>query len=208
MVYYSKPFIKTLTLPNSSYEIKFDLINNTMVYFDILILASENNGQTNIDVTFYDINGSQLQTINIDLPAEIEGLNANIGKIVLYDYIGNTRAFISWTYAYYDTEQEAKLIMPFLRIKRENRITTNIISLQLSVGTTAQAISSSQTIVKKVTLYAPSSNSANILVGSSSGQNFPIQPGYSLDLENVDLSEVYVVSASGTQTLYVIGGGY
>ena len=209
MVYYSRPYIQTINLPQGqTYDIKFDLMNMTSVYFDLQVFESENNGQTNIDITFYDKTGALLQKINVDVPVELEGLNTNIGKISLYDYVGNTKVYLSYTYAYYMTEQEAKEIMPFLRIKRLNRITPNIISMQLSVSTTAQPISQNQMLVEEVTLYAPSSNTANILIGSSSSQSFPILPNSVLSLKKVDLSQVYVVSQSGTQTLYVIAGGY
>ena len=67
-------------------------------------------------------------------------------------------------------------------------------------------ISTDATARSEVTILAPSTNTANVLVGGST-PTFPLIPGSSVSLRNVSLSQIYASSTAASQTLYIITGG-
>jgi len=71
----------------------------------------------------------------------------------------------------------------------------------------ATQISTDTTFREEITIYAPSSNSAPVLIGTASSQLFPILPGGTLTLKHTNLSLWYAQSSTTSQVLYVITGG-
>jgi len=78
----------------------------------------------------------------------------------------------------------------------------------ITVTTTAQQIDTSSIAFKYLTLLADDANTATIYVGTASAQLFPLKAGASITLAHVTTDTIYVKTASGTATLYVIGGGH
>ncbi|MEM3872900.1 MAG: hypothetical protein QXE05_10125 [Nitrososphaeria archaeon] len=76
-----------------------------------------------------------------------------------------------------------------------------------STANTATQLSTDSTLVEEITILASSSNSATVNIGNSSSQPFPLVAGSSLTLRKVKPSNIYAVSSSASQTLYVIYGG-
>ncbi|MEM3846282.1 MAG: hypothetical protein QXU98_11365 [Candidatus Parvarchaeota archaeon] len=76
-----------------------------------------------------------------------------------------------------------------------------------STANTATQLSSDSTLIEEITILASSSNSANVNIGNSSSQPFPLVAGSSLTLRKVKPSNIYAISSSASQTLYVIYGG-
>ncbi|MEM4410072.1 MAG: hypothetical protein QXI19_15175 [Candidatus Caldarchaeum sp.] len=70
----------------------------------------------------------------------------------------------------------------------------------LSVGTTAQALSSSQAC-RYVLVQADPNNTSNLLVGHSNAQPIVLEPGRSLSISIGDVSLIYVRAESGTVTV-------
>ncbi|MEM3873376.1 MAG: hypothetical protein QXE05_12525, partial [Nitrososphaeria archaeon] len=76
-----------------------------------------------------------------------------------------------------------------------------------STANTATQLSSDSTLIEEITILASSGNSATVNIGNSSSQPFPLVAGSSLTLRKVKPSNIYAVSSSASQTLYVIYGG-
>ncbi|MEM3873184.1 MAG: hypothetical protein QXE05_11555 [Nitrososphaeria archaeon] len=76
-----------------------------------------------------------------------------------------------------------------------------------STANTATQLSSDSTLIEEITILASSSNSATVNIGNSSSQPFPLVAGASLTLRKVKPSNIYAISSSASQTLYVIYGG-
>ncbi|MEM3908013.1 MAG: hypothetical protein QXZ17_14345 [Nitrososphaerota archaeon] len=76
-----------------------------------------------------------------------------------------------------------------------------------STANTATQLSSDSTLIEEITILASSSNTATVNIGNSSSQPFPLVAGSSLTLRKVKPSNIYAVSSSASQTLYVIYGG-
>ncbi|MEM4068126.1 MAG: hypothetical protein QXV17_14840 [Candidatus Micrarchaeaceae archaeon] len=76
-----------------------------------------------------------------------------------------------------------------------------------STANTATQLSSDSTLIEEITILASSSNTATVNVGNSSSRPFPLVAGASLTLRKVKPSNIYAVSSSASQTLYVIYGG-
>ncbi|MEM3872396.1 MAG: hypothetical protein QXE05_07550 [Nitrososphaeria archaeon] len=76
-----------------------------------------------------------------------------------------------------------------------------------STANTATQLSNDSTLIEEITILASSGNSATVNIGNSSSQPFPLVAGASLTLRKVKPSNIYAVSSSASQTLYVIYGG-
>ncbi|MEM3845638.1 MAG: hypothetical protein QXU98_08055 [Candidatus Parvarchaeota archaeon] len=76
-----------------------------------------------------------------------------------------------------------------------------------STANTATQLSSDSTLIEEITILASSSNSATVNIGNSSSQPFPLVAGSSLTLRKVKPSNIYAISSSASQTLYIIYGG-
>ncbi|MEM4066640.1 MAG: hypothetical protein QXV17_07260 [Candidatus Micrarchaeaceae archaeon] len=76
-----------------------------------------------------------------------------------------------------------------------------------STANTATQLSTDSTLIEEITILASSGNSATISIGNSSSQPFPLTAGASLTLRKVKPSNIYAISSSASQTLYVIYGG-
>lgn len=72
-------------------------------------------------------------------------------------------------------------------------------SSDATVTTTAESVAARETR-KRVLFYADEANTANIRVGATGAEAFPIPPGFSLALYTT--AAVFYESVSGTQTLY------
>jgi hypothetical protein len=70
-----------------------------------------------------------------------------------------------------------------------------------TVTTTAESIAARETR-KRIVLRCPSSNSADVLVGASGAESFPIEAGGALTLYTT--AAVSYKAASGTQAIYWI----
>jgi hypothetical protein len=77
----------------------------------------------------------------------------------------------------------------------------------VSVGTTAVQIDTDTAYRDEVILLADKNNTADIKVGTSTSQLFPLSPGASVGIRKTSLNLIYAVAVSGTQTLHVIAGG-
>ncbi|MEM3845936.1 MAG: hypothetical protein QXU98_09565 [Candidatus Parvarchaeota archaeon] len=76
-----------------------------------------------------------------------------------------------------------------------------------SIANTATQLSSDSTLIEEITILASSANTATVNIGNSSSQPFPLVAGSSLTLRKVKPSNIYAISSSASQTLYVIYGG-
>ncbi|MCW1309730.1 MAG: hypothetical protein QXP04_03490 [Candidatus Nanoarchaeia archaeon] len=76
-----------------------------------------------------------------------------------------------------------------------------------STANTATQLSTDSTLIEEITILASSGNSATVNIGNSSSQPFPLVAGSSLTLRKVKPSNIYAISSSASQTLYVIYGG-
>ncbi|MEM4067795.1 MAG: hypothetical protein QXV17_13145 [Candidatus Micrarchaeaceae archaeon] len=76
-----------------------------------------------------------------------------------------------------------------------------------STANTATQLTTDSTLVEEITILASSSNSATVNIGNSSSQPFPLVVGSSLTLRKIKPSNIYAISSSASQTLYVIYGG-
>lgn len=70
-----------------------------------------------------------------------------------------------------------------------------------TVTTTAESVAARDTR-KRITLLAPSTNSANVLIGATGDEVFPLVPGAAITLHTT--AAVFYKSASGTQAIYWI----
>lgn len=77
-------------------------------------------------------------------------------------------------------------------------------ALQISVTTTATQIVTTATIARYARLQALNSNTDVIRIGDSANQVYEIAAGKEIELYDVDLSTVYVVSTTAGQILNVI----
>jgi hypothetical protein len=77
----------------------------------------------------------------------------------------------------------------------------------VSVGTTAVQIDTDTAYRDEVILLADKNNTADIKVGTSTSQLFPLSPGASVGIRKTSLNLIYAVAVSGTQILHVIAGG-
>ncbi|MEM3846314.1 MAG: hypothetical protein QXU98_11525, partial [Candidatus Parvarchaeota archaeon] len=75
-----------------------------------------------------------------------------------------------------------------------------------STANTATQLSSDSTLIEEITILASSANTATVNIGNSSSQPFPLVAGASLTLRKVKPSNIYAISSSASQTLYVIYG--
>ncbi len=89
----------------------------------------------------------------------------------------------------------------------QNPSAYNITYTTSSTANTSTQLDTDTTYRDEITIYAPSSNSANVLIGTSSSQTFPIAPNSSLTLKKTNVSLWYAQSSSASQTLYIIAGG-
>jgi hypothetical protein len=71
---------------------------------------------------------------------------------------------------------------------------------KVGLGITAEALHATQAC-REVLLQNDSTNTADLLVGNSSGQYVQIDPGQSLTLPVVSLNLIWVKMASGTGTV-------
>jgi hypothetical protein len=85
--------------------------------------------------------------------------------------------------------------------------TANLFVKDVSVGTTAVQIDTDTAYRDEVILLADKNNTADIKVGTSTSQSFPLSPGASVGVRKTSLNLIYAVAVSGTQTLHVIAGG-
>jgi hypothetical protein len=69
---------------------------------------------------------------------------------------------------------------------------------------TAAALGSSQ-MVSYLAIQSDPGNVANVVIGSSNAQYVELTPGAALTLENVDLDDIYVKTATGTATVNYLG---
>ncbi|MEM4067996.1 MAG: hypothetical protein QXV17_14175 [Candidatus Micrarchaeaceae archaeon] len=76
-----------------------------------------------------------------------------------------------------------------------------------STANTATQLSNDSTLIEEITILASSANTATVNIGNSSSQPFPLVAGSSLTLRKVKPSNIYAISSSASQTLYVIYGG-
>lgn len=72
-------------------------------------------------------------------------------------------------------------------------------SSDATVTATAESVAARETR-KRITLRCPSANTADVLVGATTAEVFPIEAGGSLTLHTT--AAVFYKAASGTQTLY------
>lgn len=82
-----------------------------------------------------------------------------------------------------------------------------IVSLSLNVPTTPTQISTDTQLVKRMTITAPSSNTASVLIGNRDYQSYSLPAGQSLVLEDVIPANIYIYSTSSGQVLNVIYSG-
>jgi hypothetical protein len=68
-------------------------------------------------------------------------------------------------------------------------------------GSTGGPIAQPGTYCMRVTLSAPASNTADVLLGNSGAQNFHLPAGQTVTLDVVSPSLIYAAAASGTQTV-------
>ncbi|MEM3860379.1 MAG: hypothetical protein QW478_13455 [Candidatus Micrarchaeaceae archaeon] len=76
-----------------------------------------------------------------------------------------------------------------------------------STANTATQLSSDSTLIEEITILASSANTATVNIGNNSSQPFPLVAGSSLTLRKVKPSNIYAISSSASQTLYIIYGG-
>ena len=87
-------------------------------------------------------------------------------------------------------------------------VNSHVYAGTLSVDdTTAEALTSTVRDVSEVLIQAASANTAAILVGSSASQTVELEAGDTLRIQIKDVSKVYVVAASGTQSANWIATG-
>lgn len=70
-----------------------------------------------------------------------------------------------------------------------------------TVTTSAESVAARDTR-KRITFRTPKTNTANVLVGATGDEVFPIDPNGALTLHTT--AQIFYKSASGTQTLYWI----
>jgi len=77
----------------------------------------------------------------------------------------------------------------------------------VSVGTTAVQADTDSTYRDAVTILADSGNTDTVYVGNASSQTFPLAAGAAITIRKTALNLIYLLAASGTQTVHIIAGG-
>jgi hypothetical protein len=85
--------------------------------------------------------------------------------------------------------------------------TASLFVKDVSVGTTAVQIDIDTTYRDEIILLADKANTADIKVGTSTSQLFPLSAGASVAIRKTALNLIYAIALSGTQVLHVIAGG-
>jgi len=229
MAKYSKPFVKTHQIQvyqdvygipfGSELVIDFETTPSTRV--NIYIPFYRLHGQINTTVQIYDINGALINTINITEPQELEILNGDVKKLIIYDSSFTYKINISYNYVYLEN---GETLPSFIKLKPLSNIlkadATTVVT-NISSGVMAQLYNDPY-FRDTITIYAPSGNSGTIYIApeycyslaqqsSNPGStfescSFPIQPNTSLDLHKTAMSLWYVYAPNGG-TVYIIAGG-
>jgi hypothetical protein len=85
--------------------------------------------------------------------------------------------------------------------------TADLFVKDVSVGTTAVQLDTNSTYRDEIIILADSANTADVKIGTSTSQLFPLKAGASVGIRKTSLNLIYAVAVSGTQTIHVIAGG-
>ena len=83
----------------------------------------------------------------------------------------------------------------------------DLFTKEINVGTTAVQVDTSTDYRKEVILLAKKTNTDDVLVGTSTAQVFPLEPGAAVGIMGTALNKIYLRAVSGTQKVYVLAGG-
>ena len=83
----------------------------------------------------------------------------------------------------------------------------DLFTKEINVGTTAVQVDTSTDYRKEVILLAKKTNTDDVLVGTSTAQVFPLEPGAAVGIMGTSLNKIYLRAVSGTQKVYVLAGG-
>ncbi|RLI84365.1 hypothetical protein DRP07_01295 [Archaeoglobales archaeon] len=138
---------------------------------------------------------------NTRLPVSgtIGTINAVVEKAQVYGY---DNAASDWK-AIYETGNALHV-----RLKAEDvglpQSSGNVEAFDVTVGTTPAAITSNTHKARKLILQADSGNSDSIRIGNSTNQVIVMAAGDVKELLDVNVNEIYAVSATADQTLHVL----
>ena len=83
----------------------------------------------------------------------------------------------------------------------------DLFTKEINVGTTVVQVDTNTDYRKEIILLAKKTNTDDVLVGTSTAQVFPLEPGAAVGIMGTSLNKIYLRAVSGTQKVYVLAGG-